>query len=46
MLVTLVMGGYTVEHGPIVAHGQWSQEDVLQSSTFRELKAVRLVLES
>ena len=39
-------GGYIVEHGPIVAHGQWSQENALQSSTFHELKAVRLVLES
>ena len=39
-------GGYTVEHGPVVAHGQWSQEDASQSSTFHELRAVRLVLES
>ena len=39
-------GGYIVEHGPIVAHGQWSQEEAQQSSTFRELKAVRLVRES
>ena len=38
-------GGYTVEHGPIVAHDQWSQEDAVQSSTFQELEAVRLVLE-
>lgn len=39
-------GGYTVEHGTMVATGQWSTEDALQSSTWRELRAVRLVLES
>ena len=39
-------GGYIVEHGPHVAHGQWTQEEAKLSSTFRELKAVRLVLES
>ena len=30
-------GGYTVEHGTMVATGQWSMEDALQSSTWREL---------
>ena len=39
-------GGYTVEHGNLVAVGQWSAEDSKQSSTWRELRAVRLVLES
>ena len=41
-----VYGGYTVEHGTMVAPGQWSMEDALQSSTWRELRAVRQVLES
>ena len=39
-------GGYTVEHGPYVAQGQWTQEQAEQSSTWRELKAVGMVLES
>lgn len=39
-------GGYVVEHGPIISHGQWSESEALQSSTWRELKAVALVLES
>ena len=39
-------GGYTVEHGTMVVTGQWSAEDTLQSSTWHELLAVRLVLES
>ena len=39
-------GGYTVEHGCHIAQGQWSSEEARQSSTWRELKAVRLVLES
>ena len=38
-------GGYTVEHGPYVAQGQWSPEQAKQSSTWRELKAVGTVLE-
>ena len=29
-----------------MAHGQWTQEEAKLSATFRELKAVRLVLES
>ena len=39
-------GGYTVEHGTLVANGQWSEEDVAQSSTWQELHTVRLVLQS
>ena len=39
-------GGYVVEHGNLVANGHWSASDAEQSSTWRELKAVRLVLES
>ena len=37
-------GGYVVEHGPCVAHGQWSAEEAGRSSTWRELSAVHLVL--
>ena len=37
-------GGYTVEHGKMVANGQWSASEAAQSS--RELRAVRMVLES
>ena len=33
-------GGYTVEHGPQIVHGQWSEWEAQQSSTWRELKAV------
>ena len=39
-------GGYTVEHGPQVAHGQWTEWEAQQSSTWRELKAVLNVLQS
>ena len=39
-------GGYTVQHGPQVAHGLWSKEEALQSSTWRELCGVHRVLES
>ena len=39
-------GGYLVEHGGMVASGQWSEAEALQSSTWRELRAVRFVLES
>jgi hypothetical protein len=39
-------GGYVVELGPEVAHGQWSEAEALLSSTWRELKAVYLVLMS
>ena len=37
-------GGYTVEHGPYIAQGQWNQDEVKLSSTLRELRAVRLVV--
>ena len=33
-----------VELGPEIAHGQWSEAEALLSSTWRELKAVYLVL--
>jgi len=38
--------GYTVEHGCHVTHGPWTQEEAARSSTWRELRAVRMVLES
>ena len=38
--------GYTVEHGYHIAHDLWSEEEVGLSSTWRELRAVRLALES
>ena len=39
-------GGYMVEHGPCTAYGQWSPEEAIQSSTWRELSAVYRVLHS
>ena len=39
-------GGYTVEHGCYIAHGPWTAEEAARSSTWRELRAVRMVLES
>ena len=39
-------GGYIVEHGNIVTNGQWSENNAAQSSTWCELRAVKLVLES
>ena len=38
--------GYVVELGPDVAHGQWSEAESKQSSTWRKLKAIYLVLKS
>ena len=35
-----------VEVGPDIAHGQWSQYEASLSSTWRELKAVAMVLDS
>ena len=39
-------GGYSVELGGNIAKGEWSAEEGLKSSTWRELRATRLVLES
>ena len=39
-------GGYTVEHGCHIAHGQWLPHESTRSSTWRELKAVHRVMES
>ena len=39
-------GGYTVEHGCHIAQGHWLQEEAVKSSTWRELRAVRQVLEA
>ena len=39
-------GGYMVEHGGCIANGQWTREEAQQSSTWRELRVVRLVFES
>ena len=38
--------GYVVEHGMHVAHGLWTLEESGFSSTWRELQAIALVLES
>lgn len=46
MQAQLAGGGYVVQLGDTIARGSWQQEDAGRSSTFRELKAVRLVLES
>jgi len=35
-----------VEHGTLIARGLWSSEEAEQSSIWRELRAVQLVLES
>ncbi len=41
-------GGFTVSHGEMIARGNWPQEvkDAAKSSTWRELRATELVLES
>ena len=39
-------GGYVVEHGHMIANGLWLEEEAKQSSTWCELRAVRMVLES
>ena len=39
-------GGYAVELGPEFAQGQWSADEMVLSSTWRELKAVYNVLQS
>ena len=44
MLVIWDLGGYVVEHGACVTHGQWTAEEAQGSSTWRELTAVYLLL--
>lgn len=39
-------GGYTIEHGCHIAHGQWNESERKKSSTWRELAAVARVLEA
>ena len=39
-------GGFTVEHGCYAAQGTWCVEERAKSSTWRELRAVCMVLES
>ena len=39
-------GGYIVEHGQYIAHGHWDAVKAQQSSTWCELKGVRLILQS
>ena len=46
MPVAQAMGGYLVEHGFHIAHGQWLPHERIQSSTWRELKAVHNILNS
>ena len=38
--------GYTVQHGFHIAHGLWLPEEAEKSSTWREISAVRMVLEA
>ena len=46
MQVPTGYGGYIVEHGNLVANGQWSSGDADKSSAWQELRAVRLVLDA
>ena len=47
MLVPPAMeASHIVKHGLQIAHSQWSQEEVAQSSTWRELCGVLRVVES
>ena len=39
-------GGYMVERGSLITNGQWSLEEAKQSSTWRKLRVVIMVLES
>ena len=39
-------GGYTVQHGCYIAHGLWLPEEAEKSSTWREIRALRMVLEA
>jgi len=43
---TTGFGGFTVEHSLHILHGQWTQQDARENSTWRELRAVGNVLES
>ena len=38
--------GYTVQHGCHIAHGLWLPDEAAKSSTWREIRAVRMVLEA
>ena len=38
--------GYTVQHWPHIAQGTWLQEESTKSSTWHELRAVRVVLDA
>ena len=44
MLNTTGFGGYVVDHGGCVTHGQWTASKAKQSSIWRELSAVYVVL--
>ena len=39
-------GGFTVEHGYHIAHGQWTEEESARSSTWSELAAVVRILKA
>ena len=38
--------GYTVEHGSYIAHGLWLPNETEKSSTWREIRTIRMVLEA
>ena len=38
--------GCTVEHGSYIAHGLWLPDEAEKSSTWREIRAIRMVLEA
>ena len=39
-------GGFTVENGCHITHGAWSEDQAVKSFKWRELRAVRMLLES
>ena len=39
-------GGYTVDVGPRIAQGQWSESESQASSTWRELEAINRILQA
>ena len=39
-------GEFTVENGCHIAQGRWSEDEAKRSSTWRDIRAVRLMLES